>query len=346
MAKKTAQDTEPTTTRSLVSEHKKDLEIRTLKGEKQRLLRSLVAAEKKLQLTSKLERFETPIIHSRIDAASGRREATAVVCCSDLHIEEPVEPEKVNGLNEYSLDIAEHRIQRLGEGIIWLLEMHGEKFSIEDLVLWLGGDLFSGYIHEDLVESSQLSPVESVLWLQTHIVQLVDYILDNSSLTKIYIPCNYGNHGRTGAKKRIAMGAENSYEWLLYQQLAAWYADDDRVEFIVTKAQMVYMSVYDTILRFTHGDTISYGGGVGGVCTPLNRAIANWNVGQYADITIIGHFHTYMSLPHAVVNGSLIGYNPYSIAIRAPFEPPQQAFFLVDSKRGKCCATPIWVDER
>jgi hypothetical protein len=31
--------------------------------------------------------------------------------------------------------------------------------------------------------------------------------------------------------------------------------------------------------------------------------------------------------------------------IRAPFEPPQQAFYVLDSKRGKTAKHPIWVGD-
>ena len=45
----------------------------------------------------------------------------------------------------------------------------------------------------------------------------------------------------------------------------------------------------------------------------------------------------------ALVNGSLIGYNEYELSKSLAFEPPQQLFFLVDEKRGKCLRTQIWV---
>ena len=52
-----------------------------------------------------------------------------------------------------------------------------------------------------------------------------------------------------------------------------------------------------------------------------------------------------MSLSNFVSNGSLIGYNEYALSIKAKYEPPQQAFFLIDAERGKRHSTPIWVDD-
>jgi len=45
-----------------------------------------------------------------------------------------------------------------------------------------------------------------------------------------------------------------------------------------------------------------------------------------------------------VSNGSLIWYNAYAESIKADFEKPAQAFFLVDKKRGKTIQAPISLD--
>jgi len=42
-----------------------------------------------------------------------------------------------------------------------------------------------------------------------------------------------------------------------------------------------------------------------------------------------------------ISNGSLIGWNAYAIKIKADFEKPKQAFFLVDKKRFVICVRPI-----
>lgn len=335
---------EPREPNAIVREHRRAAELERTKTELRRLAAELHTAQERQRVLDAFARFSAPPIVRR-EVASGMREATAVVLVSDLHVEEPVEAEKVNGLNEYSLAIADRRIDRLAEGILWLLDMHGTRFAIRDLVLWLGGDLFSGHIHDELVETSELHPIECVLWLQERIIRTISTLLASTSLERIVVPCSPGNHGRTTAKRRIQTNAENSYEWLMYQQLALFYRDEPRVEIVAPKSQLIYVSAYDFVLRFTHGESINFGGGVGGISIPINKAIAGWNVAHRAHVTNLGHFHQYTSLPHLSVNGSLIGHNAFAVAIRAPYEPPVQSFYLVDSRRGKCCSTPIWVDE-
>jgi len=334
----------------LLDEHRRDRELRLLREEKKQLVHALETAEARAQVVEQIQSASlslpsaTRAPKKQSKQSGGMREATPVVMCSDWHIEEEVSSEKTNGMNEYTITIADHRISRLSEGILWLLDMHRTKFVIDDFVLWLGGDLFSGYIHEELIESNQLSPVESVLWLQSRLRNLIDTLVGSGKVKTLYVPCSYGNHGRTTQRKRISTGAENSYEWMMYQQLAFHYRDSANVKIIAPKSQLIYLDVYDFTLRFAHGDQISYQGGIGGLTIPAYKKIAAWDVGRRADITCIGHFHQYLSLSSLVTNGSLIGFNPYAISIGARYEPPQQAFFLLDSKRGKTLSTPIWVD--
>ncbi|NIM50414.1 MAG: hypothetical protein GTO22_14385 [Gemmatimonadales bacterium] len=336
---------EPRTTDEILEEHKKDVELTTLRAEQRRLVKDLLLERKRNRVLDELANTHAPKIRpSTPTLRKGLREATAVVLCSDWHVEEPVEPEKVSGLNEYNLDIAEQRIRRLVSGVCWLLEMHQTKFQIQDLVVWLGGDLFSGYIHEELEESNLLSPVQSVLWLEKRIVEMLDAFLSNTKL-RITVVCSIGNHGRTTKKRRIATAWENSYEWLMYEHLAD-RATHPRVKWVHPRSALTYLDVYDFRLRFCHGDDIRYGGGVGGISIPVNKAVDAWNKSQRADVTCFGHWHQYFDSRHWVGNGSLIGYTPFAVAIKASYEPPQQAFFLVDFRRGKCCSTPIWVSER
>lgn len=271
------------------------------------------------------------------------RHAVACAMFSDWHIEETVEPEKVNGLNEYNLRIAQQRVDRVVDGYLWLLDLCRQRFSIDTGLIWLGGDLFSGYIHEELVETAACSPIESILKLYDILVQVLPRIVEQGNLERLIVPCSVGNHGRTTQKRRVATRHENSYEWLLYSMLARTFAGS-KIEVSAPKSALTYVHLYGTKLRFTHGDQIRYEGGIGGLTIPATKKVLRWNSGRFADVTCIGHHHQYRATHDLVVNGSLIGVTPYALEIGAAYEPPQQAFFLVDSAHGLCLNTPIWAE--
>lgn len=283
----------------------------------------------------------------RREKVSGVRDLTAVALASDWHVEEPVEAEAVAYRNEYNLEIADRRVEKFFRSIIWNVEHHRSsgRLAIRDLVLWLGGDLMTGYIHPELVESNLLSPTETVRWLLPRLRNGIATLVDHLGLERIVVPCSYGNHGRTTDKPRVSTGYANSYEWLMYHSLSDEFRNDKRVEFEITNSPHQYVQVYDYTLHFHHGDDVKYMGGVGGIGIPLLKAVPMWDLVKRADVHCIGHHHSLLDYGRVVVNGSLIGYGPYSQRIRAAFEPPQQAMFYMDSKRGKCMTTALWVDE-
>jgi hypothetical protein len=284
-----------------------------------------------------------PIV--RRERTSGLREATAIAIASDWHVEETVDPSTICGVNQYDTSVAHRRSRRFFESIIWLIKSHSHSFKVRDLVLALLGDLITGYIHEELVESNSLSPTEAILFAQELITSGILMLLEQTDLERIVVPCCQGNHGRTTQKRRIATGAQNSFEWLMYHSLKQRFANEPRVEFHIAGGSHLYVDTYDFVHRFHHGDDVNYWGGTGGLHIPLRKAISSWQTFRAANFTWIGHFHQYIpDTWGACINGSLIGYGAFSLAIKADMQRPEQAFALIDSRHGKCQMTPIWVD--
>ena len=288
----------------------------------------------------------TPLVPvKRREKASGLREGMAVALLSDVHCEETVRKEETPIGNVYNSDIADVRIGRFFSGFKSLIGDVRGRFKIRDACLWIGGDLMSGHIHDELVETTDKTPVETVLWLRSRIVSGIGLLLADPGLERLVIPCSYGNHGRNSHRPNRATGAAHSYEWLLYQVLAEHFKDEKRVQFLADKSGHQYLQAYGFNLHFHHGDETSYGGGVGGITVPLNKAVAQWDIARRCDYHNFGHWHQYIDTGRVAVNGSVIGYNAYAMSIKATPEVPQQSFYVIDSKRGKTAKYPIWVAE-
>jgi hypothetical protein len=278
---------------------------------------------------------------------SGLREATAVALLSDVHADEPVRKGETPYPNEYSLEIADQGVGRFFAAYEWLIELHRERFKIRDLALWIGGDLGSGLIHEELKERVVLTPIEMVLWWLPRLISGIDRLLMNTKPERLLVICSRGNHGRDTAKIYRGLGAEHSYEWLLYQILADHYAarGEKRVSFLADRSAHQYATIYNFDTHWHHGDEIQYQGGVGGIMIPVNKAVGQWDSARRCHYHNFGHWHQYMQVDNVTVNGSMIGYNAYAMSVKAKPEPARQAFYLIDSKRGKTCKSPIWVRE-
>lgn len=296
-----------------------------------------------LGVMREVETLTAPISIPRRERASGLREGCAVIMASDWHAGETVNPAQVFGRNEYNPDVFKVRAARMAAGAEWLIDLNAKAFRVRDAVVWLGGDLMTGFIHEDLAVTNAVGPVEEILlWLDAAeaMIRQVARRVEN-----VLVPCSYGNHGRMTHKPRVQSGAMLSYEVLGYKMLARRLNDLEHVRFQIPEGEHNYVDVFDWTIRFTHGDAVRYQGGVGGVTIPLKKAVFRWDTARRAHYTCVGHFHQYLDMGSITVNGSLIGYSPFALRIAAEYEEPAQAFFLIDSKRGKCMATPIWVAE-
>ena len=274
---------------------------------------------------------------------SKAREAAAVMVASDWHCEESVDPKTVSHLNSFNLEIADKRIERFCKSALKLIEIQRGGVDVPVLVLALLGDLMSGFIHEELREENELTPTQTVLWLKERVAKLINTLRKEGNFDQIIIPCSVGNHGRTTIKPRHGTSWKNSYEWLLYKILEQEITEG--VVWVIGESYHTYLDVYSKTFRLHHGDGLKFMGGVGGLTIPVEKAIANWNKGRVADLDIFGHWHQSQQNPKWVSNGSLIGHNAYSIAIKAPYEPPQQTLFLFDAKRGRTGTWPIFVEE-
>ncbi|MBU3720752.1 MAG: hypothetical protein FGM22_08350 [Burkholderiaceae bacterium] len=271
---------------------------------------------------------------------SDRSEAVAVALASDWHVEETVEGVSVNGLNEFNLAIADERIAKFFRGVSRLTEIERHGADISTCLLWLGGDLMTGFIHEELAETNGLTPTQTILWLQDRLLAGIEALA--ADFENLLVVTSYGNHGRTTKKPRHATGAANSYEWMLYRLLEGRTAHLPHVQWQVGESYHNIVEVYGRTIRFHHGDGLKYQGGIGGLTIPVEKAIASWNKSPIkADLDVFGHWHTQMQSPKFCANGSLIGYNAYAISIKAAYEPPQQTFFLFDRARGRTMTTPI-----
>lgn len=276
-------------------------------------------------------------IKPRVSAGS---EAVAVLVASDWHVEERVEKGVVNGLNEFTLDIARSRSEFFFRNALRLIEINKKELHIQKAVLALLGDFISGSIHEELMEGNQLPPIKALLFAQNLIVSGINYLLANSDVDLI-IPCHSGNHGRSTEKQRHSTEAGNSFEYFMYHNLADHFKNEKRIKFIISEGYHSYLKIFNTTIRFHHGHNVKYGGGVGGLFIPAFKAIGQWNKSSWADLDVFGHLHQFRFGGNFICNGSLIGWNAYAISIKAEYEKPMQTFFLVNSQYGVESLTKI-----
>ena len=254
----------------------------------------------------------------------------AIALFSDAHIEETVHPDTVLGLNEYNIEIAEERIQKYFVNLVKALN----EDKVENLVFASLGDTISSFIHDELMQNNSLTPIEATFKAQSLIYNGLEYVVKNSSVKHIKFIGIVGNHGRTTKKIQHSNGYAMSYEWLMYKNIEKQIQLTNLpIEVEIPNSEMAILQTSDgKKYMFMHGFQIKTSGvsTVCGIYPALNRLSLKLDRNFHQDKIYIGHFHSCISIPNATVNGSIIGFNAYSLSNGFHYEEPAQMYELFD----------------
>ena len=277
---------------------------------------------------------------------------TPVFLWSDFHWSEVVRPEEVGGVNEYNTQIAKERVKLLVErGIDLALNHMVGSEHYQGAVVALLGDLINGEIHTELAETNDARMGAALIELADVLVWALEQMA--AAFGRLYVPCVVGNHARMSLRPRAKNRVHTSYEFLLYSILERRFKGDDRVRIHVSQDSDLHFKVHNMRFMATHGDALGVKGGDGivGALGPICRGIlkvgaSEAQIGRRIDCILMGHWHQHLTLPGAIVNGSLKGWDEFAkVFLRAKHQRPIQALFFVHPRHGITFHVPVFCDK-
>lgn len=261
---------------------------------------------------------------------------------SDFHYGEVVNPEEINGVNQYNSRIAAKRITRLVNTTTDLCFNHmgRAKTAYPGIVICLGGDMIGGDIHEELLATNDRTPHQSVNDLTDLLAGAIDEMA--TKFGKVFIPCVVGNHGRNTKKMRMKGRVYTNFDWSIYCNLERHFRKEKHVQFYVPPTADASFTLYGHRYMLTHGDSLGVKGGDGiiGALGPIMRGTLKTHrseaqIKRDFDTLVIGHWHQYITLPGLVCNNALKGYDEYAmLQLRAPYSRPSQALWFTHPEHG------------
>jgi len=275
--------------------------------------------------------------------------ATLVVMLSDTHFDEVVNPDEMEGLNAYNREIAVLRLQKWCENVIKLSRHYLSGVTYDGVVVLLGGDIFTGEIHEELTQTNDAPILDSLLFWSEQVAGAID--LFAKEFKKVHVVSVVGNHGRMTRKPRMKLRVKTNFDWLIAKMIERHFAKDKRVTFNVPESADAFLKIYEHGHLLTHGDQVSGGGGIGGIYPPIMRMRAKkharyMETGKSFQTLWLGHWHQYISTPSMVVNGSLKGPDEYSMIMGFSFEQPQQALAVITPEKNITFQAPVFCLDR
>lgn len=279
----------------------------------------------------------------------GKAPGVACVTLTDTHFDEVVRAEEMFDYNAYDRHIAELRLRRWADKTIAVARDHISGVDWAGLTVFVGGDLFSGTIHEELRETNEDTLYGSVVhWIEqvyAALLQLADHF------GNVHVAVTVGNHGRRTTKPVAKRRVKDNIEWLFWRWISRELRDDKRFTWSIPETMDTFVTVYTTRYQLTHGDQFRGGSGISGVLMPLmlgasRKARKALAMGTGYDVLVLGHFHQRLQLPGIIVGGCLKGFDEYAASINVMPEPPSQAFWVTDPAWGVTVTAPIHVADR
>lgn len=262
--------------------------------------------------------------------------ALAAAC---WHIGETVDFGSMGGLNEYNFEIFTSRLQRMIEKAISFCHRNMKEHVFEEFHLMLLGDMVSGIIHDELLESNEMHIVD-----QTMVGALVtaQAIMDLArAFPKVVVTGVPGNHGRTQKQKQYKDKGSKSFDYMFYNILAMMLKDQKNVEFNIPRSYWAILQIQGFNFQLMHGDTVRSWGGI--PFYGLNREMNKWTEihairEQVMHYYVSAHYHTKAVLQSGVgeriMTGSLKGGDEYAIGLGL-YSDPVQLLFGIHRDHGK-----------
>jgi len=247
---------------------------------------------------------------------------------ADTHSDEDVQAEAVLGLNEYNFEIFKSRLRHLELKVYELLFDKLKGYRFPRLNATLLGDLISGTIHDELVETASVDLAEAVVGTAFVLSQFVRNL--SGHFEEIVVRGVVGNHGRMKKRKTYKRPYVN-WDWFIYNYMSLMLADCRNIEFKIPRSFFLLDDIAGHKWLTLHGDNVQswnqipwYG---------IRRMVARFielmaSRGEYIKCVALGHFHEQGILQtvkgRIVLAGSMMGGSEYSVTkMQASDEPVQ-----------------------
>lgn len=302
-----------------------------------------------LNLITSLDDAKTKPPRWMAPPSKGTHHGTVNLLITDTHFDEVVRPEELDGLNAYNREIAEQRLRRAFEGAVKLSRDYLRGVKYDGVCLMLGGDIFSGLIHEELRETNETDIMASVVHWVEPMEAGIELLAE--AFGKVHVVGVPGNHGRNTRKPRAKGRATDNFDWLLYKLIERDYRKRENVTVQVPNAADAHVTIYETRYLLTHGDQFRGGSGISGAFAPLmlgshRKTRRQMAAGRPYDVMVMGHWHQRARPRGVIVGNCLKGYDEFAYVSNFEYSPPSQEFWITTPEHGITFEAPIFVMDR
>jgi len=299
-----------------------------------------------------MQSLDVPVQQMEPAVTEGHDE-DAVLLFSDFHFADKIRPEDVSGFPEYDLVIGGNRLGYVVQKAKQVLTLHRAMYPIKKLIIWIGGDIGNGSLH-DSPESNELFPPAQVHFSYLMLVNAINDLLTLAKpdllgrkvIEEIVLLFSVGNHMRLDEKMPHKMQAQRTFDWLIYQFVIEKFKDNPLVTIRTEYSPFIFESIRGHRYMFAHGMQVGYRNNpevqskrIGDFLQSIRALFdspewraKNGLTGETFARICVGDIHVPVSFPRFKSNGSLNGQNELGVNWTLEPIPAGQQLFGVSNK--------------
>ena len=319
------------------------IDARKAKNQNRRLKEQIVAADRIVE-AAKDAMGTLPTVRVAVIPHRHRAEVSdeeALLLLTDHHIGAKFTLREMGGLNQFDINEYSRRLKHVVTSTVRFLKGRTD-ISVRRLVIFLGGDMIDGLIHDSLERNADVSIADQVV-IGAHLLSLAIRDL-SAEFPEIQIACAPGNHGRF-RKPHEAEAVTQNFDTLLYVLLRQRLEKQPNIKWSIPREFWNYQQLAGHGVLLLHGH-VGIRGFTGNATYPgygLRRSVDNLQhilkrLGRPVQYIAMGHFHSFFSTSHEdgllTINGSIVGANPYGLASGFPYRPAVQVLQTFNKKYG------------
>lgn len=252
----------------------------------------------------------------------------------------------------YNTDVLEQRIEQYTEKLIEITEIQRMDHSVDDLHVWLLGDIVEG----EEIFAGQSHLIDSGLYRQVGIngPRILSKFLTTAleNFKRVHVIGIIGNHGAVGGKMRKSHDPETNMDRLLYKILELIFDKEERISFNIPdgRGERNWYAV-DTIGDYgsllIHGDQLpspsSY--------HAYYKKVMGWKDGaipEHFDDVFMGHYHQQFKMTIGSgmlrISGSPESGNTYAQEFFSSMGRACQHLMYIHPEHGVTSEYSIWLE--
>ena len=253
---------------------------------------------------------------------------------SDLHLGYEFTLEETGGISEYNYDIFKARLATLRKNVVDKLSVHLPHYKKKILNVFVLGDIVTGTPLAGAWEAAYTAmPIkDQVIKGFEGISSFVYYF--STMFDQINLYCIRGNHGRT-EKDKIEKDYCN-WDNVCYDYIKLRFKDVDNISVKTMNSFFQTAEINGYKFLLLHGDKISGSTSLSKLEDAQLKISAMKR--EFYDYILSGHFHVAQDsstvLGKAMINGSFLGGDIYSVQSLQQSRRPEQKLFGVNKKEG------------